>query len=388
MTREFKTHYEEMVSMNDTMLQIIGFPSLEKLFEEILSSSQLKNVVGQHDDMLCYTLCQLINKNLTKSTPHDNEAFRKKMLNSLYNDIFTAFMFYKSYKKIYKLSPNLVHLLMDTELKSVPTEYIQSPFKCIYISLPSEIKMCDPFGHEIAGMYFILRENDETTIYPSYNQELIDNLRKNPDYPARNIFIYIVCKDTAYNFYWNLFLLPGGDVIDTAENYLNKYWIPSEVQSEELKKNITPIEIDLMNVDKKPYEAEKNFFREIYHLAINTVLYITSIKEDFPIVRPKAKDVSNIKNKKKQRKEIKWSNLPYYKVGYDIVIDKQYQNMIDICNRDSSQRKIIASKFIVRGHWRMQAFGAKWSEHRKIWIKPFLKGQEFIDFVNHNYKVK
>lgn len=44
-------------------------------------------------------------------------------------------------------------------------------------------------------------------------------------------------------------------------------------------------------------------------------------------------------------------------------------------------------RFVVRGHWRNQAFGEKHSQHRMTWIKPYYKGPELAEVISKPYKV-
>ncbi|MBU1067434.1 hypothetical protein KKE60_06575 [Patescibacteria group bacterium] len=45
----------------------------------------------------------------------------------------------------------------------------------------------------------------------------------------------------------------------------------------------------------------------------------------------------------------------------------------------------IKNKFIVRGHWRDQAVGKDWSEHKRIWIEPYWKGPDTAKGYAHLY---
>lgn len=44
--------------------------------------------------------------------------------------------------------------------------------------------------------------------------------------------------------------------------------------------------------------------------------------------------------------------------------------------------KKLDKRFLVRGHWRMQACGPKRSERRRLWIKPHWKGPDTAEVVN------
>ena len=50
--------------------------------------------------------------------------------------------------------------------------------------------------------------------------------------------------------------------------------------------------------------------------------------------------------------------------------------------------KTLDMRFIVRGHWRNQAYGEKHSLHKRTWIHPYYKGPELAEVINKPYLVK
>jgi hypothetical protein len=57
-------------------------------------------------------------------------------------------------------------------------------------------------------------------------------------------------------------------------------------------------------------------------------------------------------------------------------------------NKGGEGGRTIDKRFIVRGHWRNQAYGAGRAERRSQWIKPFWKGPELAEIVSRPYLVK
>jgi len=379
--------------MYDTMLQgmkfkyldhELPFPSLEMIFDELIKAN-----TDTPSDTICHNLTNTIFETLMKKTTEEiiNKSVEKRIFLSFYNDIFTGYMFRKSYQKVYRLSPQLINLLADTELKSVPADYVNLPFPCIYLSIPSEVKLLDPEKNEIEGIYVILNDRKDNSIISKYDSEFVE-YAKNPLNDFRSLFLFIVLRGMPYNYYWHLYIKPGQDVLEVANTFLEKFFVPSRLQEKAYEMNIAPEKILTMTIPQNTEDDERTFFKEIFFLTMNAVMYITSKNQEFPLVKGDAKDTSKVKNKKKIRKVLKRSGISYYKVGYDIVIDKAYQQFIDLRDADRQHRHKITTQFVVSGHWRMQAYGKQWSEHRKIWIMPFLKGKEFADFVSHNYKVQ
>ena len=80
--------------------------------------------------------------------------------------------------------------------------------------------------------------------------------------------------------------------------------------------------------------------------------------------------------------------MPYYSLGTDIIIDHHYQKVINLTQRKETDYQRHIGKWMVRGHWRNQAVGAKRAKRKLIWIQPYVKGDEFTKFLNKEYTVK
>jgi hypothetical protein len=67
--------------------------------------------------------------------------------------------------------------------------------------------------------------------------------------------------------------------------------------------------------------------------------------------------------------------------------------MIYICGNKLKQRYIssfsgnVLSAHSRRGHWRYQAYGKKYSKHKKIWILPTIIHKDEEIKINHVYKI-
>lgn len=62
-----------------------------------------------------------------------------------------------------------------------------------------------------------------------------------------------------------------------------------------------------------------------------------------------------------------------YVLGTPVNIDLR-QQVADVISGANSGK--FSTQFLVRGHFRMQAHGAGYAQHKKIWIEPFWKGPE------------
>jgi len=136
------------------------------------------------------------------------------------------------------------------------------------------------------------------------------------------------------------------------------------------------------------------FFRTI----INCLLYLSSNDPDIinvlatdPVINVKEyknlgkKDITFI-NKHNSSKTVLDHSVVGKNVKNIIVVDKKYKNNHEKGDSKYSITKYL--KFMVRGHWRNQAYGHNLSERKMIWIKPYMKGSDLGELIEKNYKVK
>jgi len=138
----------------------------------------------------------------------------------------------------------------------------------------------------------------------------------------------------------------------------------------------------------KYFSAEAiEHIRNACKLLINMILYISSPSKDEELIYPKVRDIDKLKNKAKQRKAKKHEGTksPYYSMGKNIVISKELHEAYKEAERTNEKHTL---SWMVRGHWRNQAIGKGLSEHKLIWIEPYIKGESMAEMVNKKYVVK
>jgi hypothetical protein len=115
-------------------------------------------------------------------------------------------------------------------------------------------------------------------------------------------------------------------------------------------------------------EIDSDIGVDLLKCVINCLLYINIV--DYRKSFVKGKDLSKIQNQTKLRK------LKQGKETYNSYYSMTYIKP-PVVNKDGSSdnKWIIGSRFMVRGHWRNQAFGKGFSEHKVIWIEPYIKGE-------------
>lgn len=151
--------------------------------------------------------------------------------------------------------------------------------------------------------------------------------------------------------------------------------------------------------DRNIYSSSSLFYNDalsFFRLILNSILYITSNNPDIiqvlsgrnAALQSAEKIRSQVKSKKAKQQAKKISELDYHFVGKDvgqIVINK------DIKSSDPTQKNNTieyAVRFLVRDHWRNQAYGPELTDRRLVWIKPYYKGPEMADLINRPYITK
>lgn len=284
-------------------------------------------------------------------------------------EVYAPYLFHRSGKKVFRLSKNLTHMLMDTDLKKIDSFFIELPYQCIYLAIPKEIKLISPFGLPINGIYLALIKGEDV----NYNN-LAKKYHHYNDKKNVKSFIIVAVSDVLLPkddpresmYYWHL-ILEEGDVLAQLEKYINT-WSNS------------------INLEEKG--INKTFMMNLFSFILNSVLYINS--DDIQLIeqKPKVSNLSQIKNKKKIKKTLKKTQLPYYSLGTNITIDHHYKKVINLSEIKQKELKKHAVQWMVRGHWRKQAVGPERKERKLTWIQPYVKGKEFSEFINKEYFVK
>lgn len=373
-----KVHFETFESASKLIHSYIGFP--DAYFYEVIDELD-KSFKGEYTAFPYDAACSAYSeatfehvKKLTKGYKGYKDTLSAQR--SRFWDIYMPYLFYKCGKKIFRPTPELVHMLIDTTLKDVDTFFVQSPFKCIFIAIPKEVKLMNPFNIPIDGLYIAVY-NKEDIRYEGFSEKYQEY--KNYE-NSKNVVICAVSdlvlhpedpRETMY--YWNM-ALKEGDLFEQVNTILNFYDL-------EYKKNTKE------GCDER---YNRTFLENILSFSINTLLYINSKDTtSFKIERPKKANIENLKNKSKIKKAEKRTQIPYYPIGENIVIDHSYKNVIALYDKDKAQpQRTLIGQWVVRGHWRNQAHGKEFKERKLIWIQPYIKGEEFAEVIEKSYVVK
>jgi hypothetical protein len=127
-------------------------------------------------------------------------------------------------------------------------------------------------------------------------------------------------------------------------------------------------------------EDEKHLPLRIRTMLANVMSYIESYGP-LPTV-PRAK-----KGAAPAPVELVHSNRPLYEVGRTVKLDGKLRTALTE-SQGNQMKWRVSQRFVVRGHWRNQAYGEGRQFRRRTWIEPHYKGPENVaEAINRMYEV-
>jgi len=369
-----KIHFEILTESSLLVHSQIGFPPLPfyEFIDGLHKELKEKYTAFPYDKACSLYIETIFDKIKDRMGNSGNDV---NGMRSRFWDTYLPYMFYKSGKKVFRPTPELIHMLVDTEINNINTYFVQCPFKCIYISIPKEVKLMNPFNLPVDGLYIAVF-NKEEIHYDGFSPDY----REFENYEGSKNLVVCAISDTVLAhsdpretmYYWNI-ALKEGDLFEQIKGLLDRY--DADYQNQKYK-----------SVNK---EYNRMFLENIISFAINTLLYINSKEpNELKLERPKQANIENKKNKAKIRAAFRKTQIPYYTIGQNITIDHSYKSVIKMYDRTEAGQRKLVGQWVVRGHWRNQAHGKRFSERKVIWIQPYVKGDEFSEVIEKGYVVK
>lgn len=218
--------------------------------------------------------------------------------------------------------------------------------------------------------------------FPAFLLRLPESLRGAPE--AAPCFVYPVPQvvDGAADFHTSrMTLSPDGDL---RQGYTQ--WLRGTPFSEFLHGKARPIEgldpvekqaTDLLNQNEPGAGTIDHRLTARARLILgNTLLYING-NGGLPATKRTGPDLPV---------EREHATLPRFRVGRPVKLGGALREAIGRGLESPSAWKLV-SRFIVRGHFRNQAYGPNLSLRRRQWIEPFWKGPSTLEALSREYEV-
>lgn len=269
------------------------------------------------------------------------------MMQALYAALIVA----QNNDVVFTLSSDLIRALCDTEIPDVPAEEIKLPFDGINIDFPNGT--LEAPAHDVSRLLLCLVEGDR---------------------------FRVVCHQEETTNYVNFTPEPGKTLFQcTSEAAQKQAW--REMQNPELVQAYR---------DSAMY---RDYWKtDMFRLAVNTMLYITSPDADVVEDRSHVHKIhTRLQGLKKGRKqELLIANLNQaqkekrYIVGAKFRLQQEYNARLT----DEGKKWVLKHRVRVMGHWRKQPHGPNRELRRRQWISPYWRGMSYAEMMEKGYVVR
>lgn len=270
-------------------------------------------------------------------------------------------------RMIFRFEEALTAKLMQTDLKKIDSQFIASPFKSLYIDMPATSKLTipdpeNPEGRRVKGIYLSYEHDVDMSGVQMGQGEKVgkDEIHEDLIYngkPATKILRVLAIgddtkgdKNLVYNtptFYMTLVFAPG-DVFEQVKLMLAKFAGDEGAQSTHCDNLVS--------------------------FVVNALLYITNPNADFRRIHAKyAKAKKRGKKKSKVASTAQGSKIDIISTGSSVKISPEFRSQYR--SGALTSNTINVPVWMVRGHWRNQAYGKGKKLRRLQWIEPFTKGK-------------
>lgn len=343
----------------------IMFLLAHQLYTQLLAIDFIKNIEKVRDG-------NKLTEKIEGKLDGGNLLSVENMLNKMARTMFHFHMFAQEENNLFILTEDLANALLDTEFPT-STDYIKSPNRSFYLMFPPKFSMesctCCDDKIEFEGMFVNLEEMVDCNILR------ISMYAKPPKNNKHGKYISPIDPETVY---WELKIPHGNNIKQQLQNSIDK----------------------VVCIDIEMYEKEEESNARIYkysNLAIQTVLYITSVNTDAVFVKMDEKPIAKNRVRKFIDRELTQTDHTILGSTRTAYINGQKNNAVYYSKKDGTKvtRKL---KHLVRvkGHWhsfwykdqnkiaqipqhmhqeeKYDDYGKKMVRCIK-WVEPFYKGE-------------
>ena len=280
------------------------------------------------------------------------EARKSPAFTATVHAMHAAVVVHKAGDPVFELSPDIVQALRDTDVPDAPSEDLRLPFQGINVDFPA-----GTLGGRVNSVsrFMILHAPG-------------DRFR-------------VVYHQDNYTTYFNLRPKEGKTIYECVDDAVANQW-----SSMEDRETLRAFQEQNKNIPEKYWETD------MFRLALNTVLYITS--PDADLVQDKTREhalhakLQGLKGSRKRDvlldKLARAKQTKRYIVGAKFRLSQEYQADLT----DTGRKWVLDHRVRVMGHFKMQPCGVGLTERKRIWIAPYMKGMTFAEMVEKGYVVR
>jgi len=262
---------------------------------------------------------------------------------------YPIFVAMKAGNPLFRVAPELIMALRDTEIPELPIEMLKTPFEGIRVNVPrgtfaAPAELIDEiFISHVAGDRF--RVAFSYGIYSHYINILTDDLEET---------ILSAMSRT------------------TDEGLKMPRYLREEVQEDALYADY--------------------FKADVFRFAVNLALYITSpdadMYQDKTSQQALHQKLQGLKGGQRRQRLLdqlqKEKEKRHFVVGANLRLQKEYTATLT----ETGKKWMLKHRFRVIGHWRQQAHGPERALRKPLWIQPFFKGPTYAEMVEKGYVLR
>lgn len=297
-----------------------------------------------------------------------HQRFDEETFNASVQIPFVALFIYMSARRfgtpsVFELRDNLAEKLVLTDVDAIKPSDVQLPLPGFYIQMP-------PGALELW--------NDQTGWHQASFVGVAESLVEGGPRRGRTLDTLFWCEPNARS---------TSATDDNAQ--VSFISLPEDYEGslEDYEASIKETVLDRVRV-KRPFVKwqgrELGFedgFKLLRKFVVNFCLYLSSPNPDIQPTGGKQTWKEVVDKAEDARK-----HGP--RARRQVTIGKNF-SLWDVGRRtEKLQRMLTATDILVRGHWRPQAHGPRWSLRKIIWIEPFVRRPTGADAAGHEYRVE
>ncbi len=257
---------------------------------------------------------------------------------------------------VFRLRPDLAKMLRETDVpKDMGIELLRLPFEGICLDFPKGILA--PPAHEVSRLYLM-------------------------NFPGERF--RMVCLPDDDTTHHASLRMPG------AKDDLRQTSTTIAAAVEETKsrafEGISPSAAEQL---KAGWMYDDYFECDMFTFSVNAALYLTSegadVEQDKTKIHELHAKLQGLK-KKSQRERLE-RELKEEKEHKIYICGMHTKLAREMSAQLTEEGRKVTKRFRVRGHWKNQACGPRWQDHKHIFLQPFWKGPTFAEMLERNYVV-
>ena len=280
--------------------------------------------------------------------------------------LFSHTLAFSRHKRMFLVEKGLTQKLLHTSIEKIDAQFVRAPFESFYISLPHNDELLIPNvmtgEHKVCGCYIYSSQVDGDTIHTRETNNG-GYIKASEKFGTRDLHLLKILavghpkvdmgggleKDDAL-FYAMFMFKDGSDLLQQVSEQCAAHCLATQ--------------------DAPYLEALMSFITNLLLYMSSPTAALERVAAKYAAVDKRASDKEK---SKADARNTGLSKISVISIGAGISV---INNMESYYGDTPLRTRVVGCpRWLVRGHWRAQAFGAGRSQHRPTWIQPYEKGK-------------